>query len=75
MGNAKFPQTMEVRMSDTSGSGAVRKTLDDLKAAGDAARQVSQQAKQAGSDAIGPWTSPRTQRPKADEPIPQILSL
>jgi hypothetical protein len=43
---------METLMSDTSGSQAVGKVLDDAKAAGDAVRQVGQQAKQAGSDAV-----------------------
>jgi hypothetical protein len=43
---------METLMSDTSGSQAVGKVLDDAKAAGDAVRKVGQQAKQAGSDAI-----------------------
>lgn len=38
-------------MSGTSGSQAVGNVFDDAKAAGDAVRQVGQQAKQAGSDA------------------------
>jgi len=40
-------------MSDTNGSQAADKALDDARAAGDAIRQVGQQAKQAGSDAVG----------------------
>ncbi len=39
-------------MSDTGRSDAVGKTLEDLKGVGDAARQVSGQAMQAGADAV-----------------------
>ena len=39
-------------MSDTTGSPAVGKVLDDAQAAGDAVRQVGQQAWRAGSDAM-----------------------
>ncbi len=39
-------------MSDTNGPQAVGNVIGDAKAAGDAVRQVGQQAKQAGSDAV-----------------------
>lgn len=39
-------------MSDKSKTNAAGKTLDDLKAVGDAARQVGQQARQAGEAAV-----------------------
>lgn len=40
-------------MSDENATDAVAKKLADLKAAGETARQVGSQAKQAGTDAIG----------------------
>ena len=39
-------------MSDTNGSQAVGKVLDDAKTVGNAVRQVGGNARQAGSDAL-----------------------
>ena len=39
-------------MSDKSQSAAAGKVLSDLQAAGEAARQVGQQARQAGGEAV-----------------------